>query len=638
MNKNILLFLLMLLPLVASAQTSRTIHVAMAGTLSDYISEEEKYQIDELTLTGELNGTDIYLIRQMAGIDYSVKENHYNGGVSYYGTDGMLKLLDISNARIIQGGNAYMATDDTFGHGGTITEIDWCYYYTKDDCISTLMFYRTRLETIILPNSITSIGGAAFNESGKLTSIKIPKSVKSIDISTSWIIPNSCLFSGCTSLTSIEVDDGNTIYDSRDGCNAIISTNDNTIIAGCKNTKIPNSVTGIGAFAFYDCSGLTTLTLPNSLTSIGEKAFSYCSSLTSITIPNSVTTIGSDAFNGCNGLTTIISEIENPFAIDDYVFQGIYAKAMLIVPSGKKSAYQNTAGWKQFTNIVEAGQGGIIGKEFEDNGIRYKIGENNTVSVVSREARYSGDVVIPEQVTYNGVTYSVTTIGYLGTCTGLLSVTIPPSIKSIATDAFDECDNLTAVNITDIVSWCNISFANNYSNPLSKAHHLFLNGEEVTDLVIPNSVTTIKDYSFGGCSGLTSITIPNNVTSIGVGSFSRCSGLTTIVSEIENPFEISDNVFECSDKDIYATATLIVPAGTKSAYQNTAGWKRFQNIYYADGINTLTYYVDGEYKSITHNYGAKIFTLDGRQVDTLQKGVNIIRMDDGSIKKVVLGK
>ena len=639
MNKNILLFLLMLLPLVASAQTSRTIHVAMAGTLSDYISEEEKYQIDELTLTGELNGTDIYLIRQMAGIDYSVKENHYNGGVSYYGTDGMLKLLDISNARIIQGGNAYMATDDTFGHGGTITEIDWCYNYTKDDCISTLMFYRTRLETIILPNSITSIGGAAFNESGKLTSIKIPKSVKSIDISTSWIIPNSCLFSGCTSLTSIEVDDGNTIYDSRDECNAIISTNDNTIIAGCKNTKIPNSVTGIGAFAFYDCSGLTTLTLPNSLTSIGEKAFSYCSSLTSITIPNSVTTIGSDAFNGCNGLTTIISEIENPFAIDDYVFQGIYAKAMLIVPSGKKSAYQNTAGWKQFTNIVEAGQGGIIGKEFEDNGIRYKIGENNTVSVVSREARYSGDVVIPEQVTYNGVTYSVTTIGYLGTCTGLLSVNIPPSIKSIATDAFDECDNLTAVNITDIVSWCNISFANNYSNPLSKAHHLFLNGEEVTDLVIPKSVTTIKDYSFWGCSGLTSITIPNNVTSIGVGSFSRCSGLTTIVSEIENPFEISDNVFECSDKDIYATATLIVPAGTKSTYQNTAGWNKFQNIYYADGINSLTYYVDGEeYMSITHNNGANIFTLDGRQVDALQKGINIIRMDDGTIKKVILGK
>ena len=639
MNKNILLFLLMLLPLVASAQTSRTIHVAMAGTLSDYISEEEKYQIDELTLTGELNGTDIYLIRQMAGIDYSVKENHYNGGVSYYGTDGMLKSLDISNARIIQGGNAYMATDDTFGHGGTITEIDWCYYYTKDDCISTLMFYRTRLETIILPNTITSIGGAAFNESGKLTSIKIPKSVKSIDISTSWIIPNSCLFSGCTSLTSIEVDDGNTIYDSRDGCNAIISTNDNTIIAGCKNTKIPNSVTGIGAFAFYDCSGLTTLTLPNSLTSIGEKAFSYCSSLTSITIPNSVTTIGSDAFNGCNGLTTIISEIENPFAIDDYVFQGIYAKAMLIVPSGKKSAYQNTAGWKQFTNIVEAGQGGIIGKEFEDNGIRYKIGENNTVSVVSREARYSGDVVIPEQVTYNGVTYSVTTIGYLGTCTGLLSVTIPPSIKAIATDAFDECDNLTAVNITDIVSWFNISFANNYSNPLSKAHHLFLNGEEVTDLVIPNSVTTIKDYSFGGCSGLTSITIPNNVTSLGVGSFSRCSGLTTIVSEIENPFEISDNVFECSDKDLYATATLIVPAGKKSAYQNTAGWNKFQNIYYADGINSLTYCVDGEeYKSITYNYRAKIFTLDGRQVDALQKGINIIRMDDGTIKKVVLGK
>ena len=633
MNKKILLFLLMLLPLVTSAQTSRTIHVAKAGTLSDYISEDEKYQIDELTLSGELNGTDIYLIRQMAGIDYSVKENHYNGGVSYYGTDGMLKSLDISNARIIQGGNAYMATDDTFGHGGTITEIDWCYYYTKDDCISTLMFYRTRLETIILPNSITSIGGAAFNESGKLTSIKIPKSVKSIDISTSWIIPNSCLFSGCTSLTSIEVDDGNTIYDSRDECNAIISTNDNTIIAGCKNTKIPNSVTGIGAFAFYDCSGLTTLTLPNSLTSIGEKAFSYCSSLTSITIPNSVTTIGSDAFNGCNGLTTIISEIENPFAIDDYVFQGIYAKAMLIVPSGKKSAYQNTAGWKQFTNIVEAGQGGIIGKEFEDNGIRYLIRGDNTVSVVSRETKYSGDVILPESVEFNGNTYIVTAIAYnaFSGCSGLTSITLPPSIKKIGESAFDGC-HLNSVHISDLEAWCHIIFyegINEYhsSNPMEYAQHLFLNGVEVKDLIIPNSVTNIgyaafqfcssltsitipnsvteiEYHAFCGCSGLTSLTLPNSVTSIGHQAFSLCSGLISIripnsvTSIIENPFEISDNVFECSDKDLYATATLIVPAGTKSAYQNTAGWNKFQNIVEVGGVG-----YEFEYNGICYKIG-----------------------------------
>ena len=518
MKKIILLYLLMLMPLVASAQTKRTIHVPTAGTLSDYISEDEKYQIEELTLTGELNGTDIRFIRNMSGIDYDSKYHGFTGPFYYFNisTPGILKILDISDTKIIGGG-------------------DWYYAETPYD------------------------------------------------------------------------------RDAEFEC----GTGDN-IISG---------------YMFYKC-GLTSIRIPNSVTSVENDAFGQCSGLTSIKIPNNVTSIGSGAFSGCSGLTSIVLEIENPFVISDYVFycsnKDIYATATLIVPPGKKSAYQNTAGWNKFQNIVDAGQGGIIGQEFEDNGIRYKIGENNTVSVVSREAKYSGDVVIPEQVTYNGVTYSVTTIGYLGTCTGLLSITIPTSIKSIATDAFDECINLTVVNITDIASWCNISFANNYSNPLSTAHHLFLNGEEVTDLVIPNSVTAIKDYSFWGCSGLTSITIHNGVTSIGVGSFSRCSGLTsltlpnsvtyigvgafdgcrgltsltlpnsvtyigegafyhcsgltTIVSEIENPFEISDDVFNCSDKDIYVTATLIVPPGKRSAYQSTAGWNKFQNIVEVGGV------------------------------------------------------
>ena len=158
----------------------------------------------------------------------------------------------------------------------------------------------------------------------------------------------------------------------------------------------------------------------------------------------------------------------------------------------------------------------------------------------------------------------------------------------------------------------------------------------LTTVDIPNGVKTIGEGAFSKCGGLTSVTIPGSVTSIGKNAFFQCYGLTQITSWIENPFAIDDGVFPSS---VYTNASLLVPSGRKAAYQNTAGWKRFQNIYYADGINSLTYYVDEEeYKSITHNYGAKIFTLDGRQVDALQKGINIIRMDDGTIKKVVLGK
>ena len=113
------------------------------------------------------------------------------------------------------------------------------------------------------------------------------------------------VFSGCNNLTSISVDKNNPMYDSRDNCNAIIETKTNTLIAGCKNTVIPNSVISIGDYAFWGCDNLASITIPNSVTSIGNSAFCYCDNLASITIPNSVTSIGASAFFGCDNLKTI---------------------------------------------------------------------------------------------------------------------------------------------------------------------------------------------------------------------------------------------------------------------------------------------------------------------------------------------
>ena len=147
--------------------------------------------------------------------------------------------------------------------------------------------------------------------------------------------------------------------------------------------------------------------------------------------------------------------------------------------------------------------------------IYYRYINNNTELEVSYRGNsynsysgeYSGNVVIPESVTYNGKTYSVTSIG---------------------SSAFRDCSGLKSVNISDLAAWCNISFGSDYANPLYYAHHLFLNGEEIKDLVIPNSVTSIGDDTFYGCSGLTSVTIPNSVTSIGERAFRDCSGLTSV--------------------------------------------------------------------------------------------------------------
>ncbi len=161
--------------------------------------------------------------------------------------------------------------------------------------------------------NVTIIGGSAFRDCTSLTSIIIPFGVAAIEARafagcyglTSITIPSSVIniefeaFSSCDGLSSIIVEPGNTKYDSRDNCNAIIETTSNTLIAGCKNTNIPNSVTSIGDNAFFGFISLTSMTIPNSVTSIGNRAFYYCTGLTSITIPNSVTSIGGDAFRGC---------------------------------------------------------------------------------------------------------------------------------------------------------------------------------------------------------------------------------------------------------------------------------------------------------------------------------------------------
>ena len=228
-----------------------TIHVAKAGTLPDMISESEKYQIKELTLTGELNGTDFRLLRDMAG-------NNYLGEM----TNGKLEKLDISNAQIVSGGLKYIDTQYIRYGSGMVSVHNHNISVTPNE-IPNMAFCGCTLESIVLPNSVEAIGESAFYSCSSLTSATIPNSVTSI---------GSEAFYRCSGLTSV---------------------------------TIPNSVTSIGSYAFYCCSGLTSVTLPNSVTCIENGVFRYCRSLTSVTIPNSVTSIGMQAFYGCSGLTSV---------------------------------------------------------------------------------------------------------------------------------------------------------------------------------------------------------------------------------------------------------------------------------------------------------------------------------------------
>ena len=462
----------------------------------------------------------------------------------------------------------------------------------------------TGLTEVTIGNSVTSIGDYAFYGCTGLTSVNIPNSVKSID---------SSAFADCTGLTSIEVESGNTAYDSRDNCNAIIKTSTNTLVRGCKNTIIPNSVTSIGDYAFSGCTGLTEVTIPNSVTSIGSSAFRGCTGLTEVTIPNSVTSIGNDAFSRCTGLT----EVTIPNSVTSIGYDAFYRCTGLTevnipnsVTSISDGAFEGCTGLTEVTignSVTSIGERAFRGC----TGLT-SVTIPNSVTSIGNDAfsRCTGltEVTIGNSVTSIGseafwnctgltsitIGNSVTSIGIraFNGCTGLTEVTIPNSVTSIGDWAFLGCTGLTSIEVESgntaydsrdncnaiietstntLVCGCKNTIIPNSVTSIGSG--AFYGSTGLTSITIPNSVTSIGDGAFYSCTGLTSITIPNSVTSIGYRAFEGCTGLTEVTVGWTTPISIYSDAF--SSRKI---ATLYVPQGTKAAYQKAAYWNEFKEI------------------------------------------------------------
>ena len=597
---------------------TRQIKLDEAGTLPDKISANEKNLITNLKIVGKINGTDLKFIREMAG------RGVYGGK-----TDGKLSILDLSEAKIVEGGDAYFLYWGSYNING---------YYTSNDKLGDGAFSGcsgltsltipsgvtsigksafsgcSGLTSLTLPSSVTSIGGDAFYGCSGLTSLTIPSGVTSIGEEafggcsglTSLTIPSGVTsignyaFKGCSGLTSLTIPSSVTSIGESAfrGCSGLTSLtipsgvteiSDRTFegCSGLTSLTIPSGVTSIGDKAFYGCSGLTSLTIPSGVTSIRDYAFKGCSGLTSLTLPSSVTSIGEQTFEGCSGLTSIYVYPENLPELGTDIFTGCDAKNCTVyVPKGTYDAYKSSE-FGYFENIVD----GINKDGLLTTQVTIKLDEAGTLpyKISANEKNLITNLKIVGKINGTDLKFIREMAGrdYYGKKTdGKLSILDLSEAKIVEGGsayisyngfcqytyndrlgyyAFYGCSGLTSLTIPSGVT--------------SIGNYAFEGCSGLTSLTIPSGVTSIGNYAFEGCSGLTSLTIPSGVTSIGNYAFNGCSGLTSIYVYPENLPELGTDIFTgCDAKN----CTVYVPKGTYDAYKSSE-FGYFENI--VDGIN-----------------------------------------------------
>lgn len=509
------------------------VHVEKAGTLSDYIAESEKLNVEELEVSGNLGGKDIAFIREMAGT-----YNHAN-------TEGKLVYLDMTEANIVADGEYYLPNSSGKE------------YLPTENTIGERMFTSRGLQTILLPKSVTSIDDRAFSSCHSLNKVVIyENSVKTIGMAA---------FEYCSSLADIVLPEG-------------VTTIARSAFWGCSSLSridLPEGVTTIGHSAFYGCEKLSSVKLPNSLTTIEGFAFSGCNGLT-ITIPDNVESMSMLTFNGCSALKSIVLP-EGMTLIKKWTFADCSSLVDVTLPSTMTTleygAFENCTSLRSVTipNSVNTVDAPFYGCS--------SLSDIKVPDYLYETSIFSGtgitDITVPE---------GTTVVGSFADCTKLASITFPEGIKAL-TD-FSGCSSLRAIDIPDGVSvigsalfrgCVNLTKVTIPNSVVSLEWFAFSDCSSLTRITIPNHIATISSGAFSGCSLLTNVTLGSGVASIEDIAFHNAP-IRQLRCYAVVPPKLHGVVDGSFSADLVKGATLYVPAGTGMAYSES-DWKiYFENI------------------------------------------------------------
>lgn len=550
-------FFLLSAPLMYAGNYSLTVHVDTAGTLKNKIDPEIKDSVVSLVLSGELNGSDILFIREMAGSDKNGKP-----------TGGNLSDLNLSKATIREGGLFY-----------------YLYYSTIENKIGNYMFYKCpKLRSVILPETAVFMGFYAFSECKSLESVYISKSIMGIGTQA---------FYKCPDFKAIYVDKDNETMASADGvlfdknitrlilypCQkqdslytipSTVKSVDTEAFYNCdalKSLNMTNSVTFIGSSSFYDCSNLEYVNFSKNITLISEKAFSRCSKLQLIDLPYGLITIGKEAFSECTSLTSAIIQQqvttigerafwlctslqsiaipESVKTIENSAFSSCESLKTAIIPSSLEFIGGNIFGGCGLTSVFIPGdikviRGGMFNACTELEEVFIGEGITKIEDGVFSGCKSLSSITLPQSVIEIG-------LGAFMECKGLKHIFIPKDVRSIGKTAFNGCKDLESFTVDSLnMYYCSregvllnkdattiISYPNNKSKKYVIPGYVNHIGDyafyqcDISDITFNDYVETVGDYAFFKCNSLMTISLPC-VVSIDSHAFACCQNLKSI--------------------------------------------------------------------------------------------------------------